>query len=297
MFDILPQLLVNALISGSIYALAAAGLALIYGLFKVMNFAHGHLMMVGAYFYYLFNFELQFGVFPAAILTIAALLVVGFLTLEIFITPMLDLSILLPLISTLALSYILESCVSMTFGVNVKSLNPGSAGQSYEIADVFITPIQIGIIVSSIATLCLLAFIVHSTNVGRKIRALREYSYAATALGTDEKNIRRIMFLLSTVLAGFAGVMVGYETNLQPTMGQTYTIKALSAMILGGLGNIWGTVVGSFILGLIENLAIGLDFGGYSLPAGYKDAFAFVIILLVLLVKPTGLFNTSSRKA
>jgi branched-subunit amino acid ABC-type transport system permease component len=105
------------------------------------------------------------------------------------------------------------------------------------------------------------------------------------------------MFVLSTILAGFAGVLVGYETNLQPTMGQTYTIKAFAAMILGGLGNIWGTVAGSYLLGLVENLAIGLDFGGYSLPAGYKDAFAFVIILLVLLFRPTGLFNTASRKA
>jgi branched-chain amino acid transport system permease protein len=296
-FDILPQLLVNALISGSIYALAAAGLALIYGLFRVMNFSHGHMMMVGAYLYYMFNVDLGFSIPAASVLTIAALLVVGYISLEVFVSPMLQLSILLPLISTLALSYILESGVSMAFGVNVKSLSPGSAGQSYEFAGVYITPIQIGIIVSSIFLLSLLAFIVHSTSVGRKIRALREYSFAATSLGTDEKNIRRIMFLLSVLLAGFAGVMVGYETNLQPTMGQSYTIKALSAMILGGLGNIWGTVAGSFLLGLIENLAIGLDFGGYSLPAGYKDAFAFVIILLVLLVKPSGLFNTSSRKA
>jgi len=297
MFEILPQLLVNALISGSIYALAAAGLALVYGLFRVMNFAHGHMMMVGAYFYYFFNVDLAFSIPSAAVLTMGGLLVVGYITLELFITPMLQLSILLPLISTLALSYILESGVSMAFGVNVKSLSPGSAGQSYEIYGVYITPIQIGIIASSIGLLSILAFVVHSTSVGRKIRALREYSFAASALGTDETNVRRIMFLISILLAGFAGVMVGYETNLQPTMGQSYTIKALSAMILGGLGNIWGTVAGSFLLGLVENLAIGLDFGGYSLPAGYKDAFAFVIILLVLLVKPTGLFNTRSRKA
>jgi len=296
-FDILPQLLVNALISGSIYALAAAGLALIYGLFRVMNFAHGHMMMVGAYLYYLFNVDLGYSIPAASVLTIAALLVVGYISLEIFISPMLRLSILLPLISTLALSYILESGISMVFGVNVKSLSPGSAGQSYEFAGVYITPIQIGIILSSLILLSALAFVIHSTSVGRKIRALREYSFAAASLGTNELATRRIMFLLSVLLAGFAGVMVGYETNLQPTMGQSYTIKALSAMILGGLGNIWGTVAGSFLLGLVENLAIGLDFGGYSLPAGYKDAFAFVIILLVLLIKPTGLFNTRSRKA
>ena len=91
--------------------------------------------------------------------------------------------------------------------------------------------------------------------------------------------------------------MVGYETNLQPTMGGAYTIKAFATMILGGLGNLWGTVLGAYILGLVENLSIGLDFGGYSIPAGYKDAFAFSIILVVLLFKPQGLFRTRTRSA
>jgi branched-chain amino acid transport system permease protein len=108
----------------------------------------------------------------------------------------------------------------------------------------------------------------------------------------------------STLLAGFFSVLigrislvlVGFETNLQPTMGNSYTIKAFAAMILGGLGNIWGTIVGAYLLGLIENLAIGLDFAGFSLPAGYKDAFAFAAILLVLLFRPQGLFGVKSRQ-
>lgn len=297
MLSILPQLLVNAFIIGSIYALAAAGLALIYGLLRVMNFAHGHLMMVGAYMYYMFNVILGNGIFPSILLTNAALLVVGYISLEVFISPMLRLSILLPLISTLSLSYILESSVSMTFGVNVKSLPSKAMSQSVELFGVYITPIQIGIVLSAFVILGTLAFIVHSTSIGRKVRALREHSFAANALGTDEISVRRGVFLFSVLLAGFAGVMVGYETNIQPTMGQSYTIKAFAAMILGGLGNVWGAIIGSYLLGLVENLAIGIDIGGYSLPAGYKDAFAFVAILLVLLVRPTGLFNSSSRKA
>jgi branched-chain amino acid transport system permease protein len=103
--------------------------------------------------------------------------------------------------------------------------------------------------------------------------------------------------ILGTLLGAYAGVLVGYETNIQPTMGSSYSIKAFAAMVLGGLGNIWGTVAGAFILGLIENLSIGLDFWGYSLPAGYKDAFAFVVILAVLLFRPHGLFGTRSRVA
>ena len=104
-----------------------------------------------------------------------------------------------------------------------------------------------------------------------------------------------LVFSVAVLLTVFGGVMIGYETNLQPTMGNSYTIKAFAAMILGGLGNIWGAVAGSYILGVIENFSIGLEFGSYSLPAGYKDAFAFLVILLVLLFKPSGLFNKRGR--
>ena len=103
------------------------------------------------------------------------------------------------------------------------------------------------------------------------------------------------VFILSTVLGVYAGILVGYETNIQPTMGGSYSLKAFAAMVLGGLGNVWGTIAGAFILGLVENLSIGLDFWGYSLPAGYKDAFSFLIILGFLLVRPQGLFGTASR--
>ena len=314
--EILPQLLVNALIAGSIYALAASGLSLIYGLLRVMNFAHGHLMMVGAYVFYFFTVSIaetgssggsvawlpagmgpvQLSLFAAAILSALVMIAVGLLCLKIFITPFHELSFVLPFVTTLALSNILEALISMYFGVNVKSLSPGTAARSIEISGVFITPIQILIIISSIVLLSVIAFVVHATSWGRKIRALREHGAAAQSLGTNRALVNGVVFVVATLLAAYAGILVGYETNMQPTMGTTYTIKAFAAMVLGGLGNLWGTVVGAYLLGLVENLAIGLDFGGYSIPAGYKDAFAFMIILLVLLFKPEGLFNTRRRK-
>jgi branched-chain amino acid transport system permease protein len=142
-----------------------------------------------------------------------------------------------------------------------------------------------------------MALIIHGTSFGRKVRALSENGPAAQAMGVRVTAINIGVFVACTLLAAYAGILVGYETNLQPTMGNSYTIKAFAAMILGGLGSVWGTVVGSFILGLIENFAIGIDFGGYSLPAGYKDAFAFVTILLILLVRPQGLFGVRARSS
>jgi branched-chain amino acid transport system permease protein len=301
MLEILPQLLVNSLITGSIYALAASGLALSFGLLRILNFAHGHLMMVGAYLFLCFHSQGDIGVglplAPAIVCTAGASALVGIASFLVFIRPFARISPLLPFVTTLALSSILEAVVSLVFGVNVKSLTADGFGDSIEFAGVFVTPIQILIFVCALAILGTMGIIIHATPLGRKMRALAENPYAAEGLGVRSSTITLGVFVVGCLLATLAGVLVGYETNLQPTMGNAYTIKAFAAMILGGLGNVWGAICGAYILGLVENLAIGLDFWGYSLPAGYKDAFAFVIILFVLLLRPQGLFGTVSRTA
>lgn len=295
--DIIPQLLVNSLIAGSIYAIASSGLSLTYGLLRILNFAHGHFMMVGAYLFYLASVEESTSYPTAGVFTAVAMMVVALLALKIFILPFTRFSTMLPFVTTLALSAILEAVISIAFGVNVKSLGSGLGMNSYEFWGIFITPIQIIIIVSTLVLMTITAFVVHATSVGRYIRALAENNYAAESLGISQMKVSFWVFGVATLLAAYAGIMVGFETNMQPTMGNAYTIKAFAAMILGGLGNIWGTIVGSYLLGLVENLSIGIDFWGYSLPAGYKDAFAFIIIVVVLLFRPQGLFNRSTRRA
>lgn len=295
--EILPQLLVNALIAGSIYALAASGLSLSYGLLRILNFAHGHVMMAGVYFFYFASVQLGLGLPQSALLTALFSLVLAFLSLRVFILPFTRFSPLLALVTTLALSNIMEATVSMIFGVNVKSLSAGSAAPSIEFHGIYITPIQILIILSALILLSLIAFVIHSTSLGRKVRALSENTPSAQSLGISRIRLSYAVYTLATLLAAYAGILVGYETNMQPTMGGVYTIKAFAAMVLGGLGNFWGTILGSYILGLVENLSIGLDFGNFSIPAGYKDAFSFVIILLILLIRPQGLFTFRKRAA
>jgi branched-chain amino acid transport system permease protein len=295
--EILPQLLINSLIAGSIYALASSGLSISYGLLRILNFAHGHLMMVGVYFFYFASAQMGWSLPVSALATVLFSIILAILTLRVFILPFHKYSFILALVTTLALSTMLESVISMIFGVNVKSLSTGSSISSIEIGSIYITPIQILIIASALVLLSGIAFVIHSTPIGRKIRALSQDSHAAESLGISKKTVSTCVFIVAVFLASYAGILVGYETNMQPTMGTAYTIKAFAAMILGGLGNLWGTIVGSYILGLVENLSIGLDFGGYSIPAGYKDAFAFMIILLVLLIKPEGIFSKKRRRA
>ncbi len=295
--EILPQLLVNALIAGSIYAIASAGLSLTYGILGILNFAHGHMMMAGAYAFYWLRVDLETSVFTASVGTVAIMWLLSSISFRLFVQPFSRYSTLLPFVTTLALSNILEAAVAMLFGVNVKSIPIETYSSSFEYADVFITPIQILIIVSTLLLLLTLAFVIHYTPLGRRMRAVSEHDPAAQGLGISGGRLVRTVFVVSGIFAAYAGVMVGYETNLQPTMGNLYTIKAIAAMILGGLGNIWGTIIGAYVLSLVENLAIGLDFWGYSLPAGYKDAFSFLIILLVLLFRPQGIFGSASRRA
>jgi branched-chain amino acid transport system permease protein len=297
MLSILPQLLVNSLITGSIYALASAGLALTYGLLRILNFAHGHIMMVGAYTFLLFYVQLELPFITAILCSALCMVALGFVTLRIFVLPFMRSSALLPFITTIALGTMLESIISMSFGVNVRSFPSSVGSDSLEVYGIYITPLQNFIIASALVVLGSLGFIIHQTSLGRKLRAIAENRPAAESLGISANALTYGVCILGTLLGAYAGVLVGYETNIQPTMGSSYSIKAFAAMVLGGLGNIWGTVAGAFILGLIENLSIGLDFWGYSLPAGYKDAFAFVVILAVLLFRPHGLFGTRSRVA
>ncbi|MEY4667593.1 MAG: hypothetical protein RL518_292 [Pseudomonadota bacterium] len=297
MLSILPQLLVNSLITGSIYALASAGLALTYGLLRILNFAHGHIMMVGAYTFLFFYVQLEFGFLAAVLSSGVSMIALGAITLAIFIVPFMRASPLLPFITTIAFGTMLESIISMCFGVNVRSFPSSVGSESAEWFGVYITPLQNFIIASALIVLGCLGFIIHQTSLGRKLRAIAENRAAAESLGISANVLIYGICILATLLGAYAGVLVGYETNIQPTMGSSYSIKAFAAMVLGGLGNIWGTIAGAYILGLIENLSIGLDFWGYSLPAGYKDAFAFIVILAVLLLRPHGLFGRQSRVA
>ncbi len=295
MIEILPQLLVNALISGSLYALMSAGLSLTYGLLKILNFAHGHMMMFGAYLLYFFLVSQEYPFWIAIFCTLVVVTGFSMLVFNLFVRPFSKYELILTLVTTIALSHILEAIVSMWFGVNVKSYPSTFGFDSYEYYGIFITKTQIIIICSALFFLSLIAYVIQSTSYGRIIRALSENPYSAQSLGISRKNITYTVFTIGIILAAYSGIMLGFETNLSPTMGSSFTIKCFAAMVLGGLGNLWGTVIGSYLLGLFENLVVGLEFGEFSIPAGYKDAVSFVIILVVLLVFPKGIFNRSSR--
>jgi len=293
---ILPQLLMNALISGSILALAAVGLALMYGLLGILNFAHGQLMILGAYLLLFLSQTLSLPLLVAAPLLVFAGIFLAVTILHLTILPFRNRSPLLCLLSTLALSIVIESTLALLFGVNVQTLAVGLTPAIYQFAGVFVTSLQLLIVCSTLLILALVAVIMGYSPFGRAVRALAAHREGAVTLGNNERQTVTIVFALGTLLAIYGGVLVGYDQSLQPYMGTSFTIKAFAAMILGGLGSVGGAIFGSYLLALVENLAIGLDLGPWSIPAGFKDAFAFCVILLALLFRPEGLFQRGQRK-
>ena len=293
--ELLPQILVNALITGSLYALIAVGFSLTYGVLKILNFSHCHLMMAGAYLFYFFFAELEFGLVLSALCSATASIILASIVFFLFIRPFEGRSILLPLVSTLGCATILESLVAIFFGVNVKSLSAGWLSESIEIGSIFVTPLQLLIISTAIIISVVLAIILQFTPFGRQVRAVSERATAAESIGITPVRVRFTVFSAAVLLTILGGILVGFESNLTPTMGQSFILKAVAASVLGGLGNVWGTLAGSFILGFIENIAVGIDIGGFSLPASYKDSFAFFVILFVLLLRPNGIFSMRRR--
>ena len=296
MGSILPQLIINSLITGSIYALAAAGLAITFCSHKVLNFAHGHSIMLGGYLFYCFSQLLGLPIYISILCVLLSAIPFALIIVKIFIDPFVKITPILAFVTTLALSIILEAVISIIFGVNVLTLS-SDFSLPYQIGSIFVTSTQILIITTALVIGLGLFILTRSTIFGLRLRALNESSISLASVGVDSKKIATNTFIVSLGLAFVAGISLGFETNIQPTYGSSIMLKAFAAVVVGGLGNVRGAIFGAFFLATIENFGVGLDLGEFSLPASYRDSFAFVIILFVLLVRPQGIFTKSIRVA
>jgi branched-subunit amino acid ABC-type transport system permease component len=294
--SLLPQLLLNALTTGSLYALAATGMTLTYISFRVLNFAHGALVMIGAYLFYAFTVQ---AVLPSVMLTTMALILVGYLCAwfvhRCFFAPFITIHPVLPCISTLALAMLIEATISMVFGVSVLSL-------STEVHDAIVLPLQLSLtnlqcffISTSIVSLSVLTLYIRHSSFGRQLQALAESPTYLAALGVPVMWRQRATLFIAVLLAFFAGIFLGFETNLQPLMGSSIMIKACAAMVVGGMTSLRGAILGAYVIAIAESLIVGLDLGAWSIPASYRDTVALVLVLCILLLKPAGLFRAQGR--
>jgi len=284
------QQMINGTSLGFVYALIAIGYTMVYGIIELINFAHGEIYMIGAYlsFFFIANFKLS--AILSVILAVAATALLGVIIELIAYRPLRSAPRLNLLISAIGVSIILSYGSQIVFGPNPQSFPIHFENSPYEFLGVKINFIQVLIMLVSCALMALLALFVKYTKIGMAMRACALDRTCAALMGINVNFIISLTFAIGSALAAVGGILVGIRYNeIQPTMGYLAGIKAFSAAVLGGIGSIPGAMLGGVLIGLMENL-----FSAY-ISSGYKDAFAFIVLILVLLIKPSGLLKSEGR--
>lgn len=287
------QQLLNGLMIGSAYALMAVGLTIIFGLMDVVNFAHGEFYMVGAFLVY--QFTSVWGVNYFLSIAVAVLLVTAFgsvlqVTLVRRLRQRSKLNYLYATsILTIGVSIFLQNTVRIVFGPVPKTVAQPFGGDPFTVAGLTLSPARLFILVVSAAVIVVLALVLSRTNAGRMTRATFQDRDAAALLGVPVGRVDMFAFGIGAGLAGLAGTLLGSLFQILPTMGSLATLKAFAVVILGGMGSFPGAIIGGFLLGVTETL------GAQYVSVGYKDAMGFFIVILVLMLRPTGLVPAMRR--
>jgi len=282
------QQLINGMILGSVYALVALGLTLIYGILHVPNFAHGMIYMFGAYISYFLVVDTQLNFFAAACLSMLVMAGMGVVIERVFFRPIRGASPINAFIAALALLIILENGAALLWGAEFRKFPP-LLEQRITLGGVSITLQRLLMAVATGLLILLLHLFIQKTLVGRTIRAVGQDREAASLLGISINRVASLVFALSSCLAAAAGSLIGPIFLVHPHMGMSPLLKAFAIIILGGMGSIPGAILGGLILGMVEGLAAGY------ISAEYKDLFAFGTMVAVLSVRPSGLFGREER--
>ena len=288
---IIVQLFANGLIAGAIYSLIALGFSLIYSTCNFVDFAHGATVSFGAYFLYFFFSMLSLNFWLAVVLTILATAIFGLLLNVIIFRELRRRKAgnLILLMASFALLIIFESLILAFFGADVKTIGFIPVAEGLQILGAIITPLQIVIIVVSFLLLIIFFFFMKKSKIGKAMRAVSDNKDVAEIVGISAERIYNWSFIIGSAIAGIAGILVGLEQNLEPTMGTDLMIKGFTAAVIGGIGSPVGAVLGSYLLGFAEN------FGIWYLPSGYKDAIAFVVLFIFLLFRPQGILGKKNK--
>ena len=286
------QQLVNGLSLGSIYALIALGYTMVYGVLRLINFAHGDVYMVGAYVGYFLSRRLQ-GSGPSFVSALLVMLgsmiacaALGILIERLAYRPVRREARLTLLITAIGVSLFIENVAQLVFGPDPKFFPSLAPRANFIVAGVRLTSEQITVIVVSFLLMLLLRFFIMKTRTGKAMRAVSFSLDAARLMGISTDWIISVTFALGSALAAAAGVLIGMQIpKIDPLMGIMYGLKAFVAAVLGGIGSIPGAVLGGLLIGTSEVMVVGY------LSSTYREAIAFAILILVLILRPQGLLG------
>lgn len=290
------QQLINGLALGAVYALIALGYTMVYGILQLINFAHGEVYMLGAYLGIivlgvlttvgLTAYSLPLSLLITVIVSMAFCGAYGAVIERVAYRPLRNAPKLAPLISAVGMSIILQNFVMLAQGKEYKNLPPLLSSEGFMIFGANVSPVQIYILTASVLIMVGLQLFVAKTRLGKAMRATSQDRVMAGLVGIDINQVISITFMIGSALAAVAGVMVTlYYGVVHFFMGYLAGIKAFTAAVLGGIGSIPGAMLGGFMLGLIEN------FGASYISSVYKDAFAFLVLIITLVIRPAGLLG------
>jgi branched-chain amino acid transport system permease protein len=295
------QQMINGLTLGSVYALIALGYTMVYGILEFINFAHGEVYMLGAYFGIILlgfftaigltAFSLPLAVGLALLLAVLLCSSYGFTIEKLAYKPLRNAPRLSPLISAIGVSIFLQNYVMLTQGATDKVFPSITGDAGFAFFSSRITCLQALIIAVSAVIMVLLHLFVMKTKTGKAMRAVAQDKTMASLVGINVNTVISVTFIVGSGLAAVAGVMVAmYYGLVNYFIGYTAGIKAFTAAVLGGIGNIPGAMLGGIVLGLVESL------GASYISSEYKDAYAFIILIVILLLRPEGLLGKPSEE-
>jgi len=277
------QQAINGVVLGSLYVLVALGLTLIYGVLVQINFAHADIVTLGAFAAYFFTHGLGGGYIPSIAVAFLVGGALGWLMNAAVFAPLQSRSELLPLIATIGVSVLLENAMLAAFGPIPYAFESPYSNEVIRFGGTFITLQNVLIIAVSVLTIVLLYAFMKFTFLGKALRAVAQDRETAGLMGINPNQLVMLTFVIASALAGMAGAMLGPVLVLNPFAGTSVIVKAFAIVIIGGFGNVEGTILAGLLVGLIES------FTTQYLGPGLIDIVVFALLLLMLAIRPTGL--------
>lgn len=285
------QQLVNGLILGSVYALLALGYTMVYGIIKLINFAHGDIYMVGAFMGYFLLNSWKVNFFVALLLAMVGTAILGVVIEYLAYRPLRHSTRIAALITAIGVSFLLEYGMVFFVGANTRSFPQVIKTVRYNFGPISISNIQLMILGVSVFLMVALQFIIQKTKMGKAMRAVSVDSDAAQLMGVNVNRTISFTFALGSALAGAGGVLIGlYYNSIEPLMGMTPGIKAFVAAVLGGIGIIPGAALGGFVIGLLETFATAIGL------SDFRDAIVYAILIVILLIRPAGILGKNVKE-
>jgi len=287
----LVQQLINGISLGSIYALIALGYTMVYGIIKLINFAHGDIYMVGAYVAFFATTSLNLSFFPALLLAMIVAAIFGVIIERLAYRPLRYAPRIAILITAIGVSLLLEYGGILLLSPQPRTFPALFNAEVYTFGNIVVNSQQVLILAVALSLMVILTYVVQRTKIGKAMRAVSFDTDAAKLMGIDVDRVISITFAIGSALAAAAGMLVGvYYNSIDPLMGILPGLKAFVAAVLGGIGIIPGAMVGGILLGIIEALVSGF------ISSTFRDAAAFAILIIILLFKPSGLLGKNVRE-